>query len=196
MFVTVCFLTAVVFTPTVVVLNVLEAYWVAYIDESVNATGNAVVLAMYDPSTGKGNEAKFALPIVICSLGLVEFFIVSGMLVYVCLKVTVETAETANAPVVKPPQLPNPVPQKPTAQPVPAPVPEALPNFGGQDFKGFGYYYPSRIYQLPFRTPALRPGPMTYVPMSDPGSGAVYNADRTDTPSQFYPRTYGARYIQ
>lgn len=184
---TVAFLTAVVILPAMIVLNVLEAYWVA-------------VSNVYNLYTQTGDVAKFILPLIIAILGLVEFFMVAGVLLTVCIKPRYKIPATADNRV----EHQQEQQQQPVAPQLPAPVRKSDDPYAGlgpipaSGYPGLGYYYPSRIYQLQPAVryaPAVRPVPLSYVPMSSPSPAAALYGNYGEYMAGGPMRTYGARYV-
>jgi len=49
---------------------------------------------LYDASTSEGFVVKFILPVIVGSLGLIEFFLLASVLIYVCTKLAVVSNRT------------------------------------------------------------------------------------------------------
>lgn len=159
-FVVVCFLAAVIFTPAMTILNSVGAYMVL-----TETPGVSLTEELYDiDKPSDGFMVKFYLPVALAALGLIEFFVTSGLLIYVCLKTPRQLIEEPESDLEMPPPSKGvvapvmpPAPRDPRS-PVMPPAARApfVPRQGPMSAPG--YYYPSRVYDMPAGYPMRNGG--------------------------------------
>lgn len=127
-YLTLLFLAAIIFIPAMTIISCVIIYMV--LEETPGASDST---SLYDFSTpDDGYLVKFILPTCVALLGLLQFFLAAGLMIYIYATTSKETDE----------ELPEP----------PRPIIS----------QGFGYYYPSRIYELRAGTPGYSSGARYY----------------------------------
>lgn len=140
-FLTLLFLATILFIPAIVVINAAAIFMV--LNETPGATTSTSLYNFSTPSDGY--IVKFILPLIVAFLGLVQFFLAAGMLIYACAKSLEDDDDDDDLMEVEGKGL------------SPAVVTPVVPR-SASNTPGFGYYYPSRIYEIPARSPGFPAG--------------------------------------
>lgn len=187
-FMTLSFVTAIIFIPAMIILCVVNAAFVA----TSPGDGYGAPFNLSNPESTNTTTVLFALPVTIAGLGVIEFLHCAGLLLYIIRKKPESKTTTNEIEVTKTvktttavtpsyaPTTPAPLPL-PTPLPPPPPPPAAYSPYGRLPYRPPANYYRPAMRSAYSRTPALY--------------GGIYNSGYAGryTPGRPYPTSYVPR---